>query len=66
MPLKLKKIVKKLVSVLVTFTLVTAIRKKAIKTVKTTEAVKTSGTSENNKEGKGDKYSGNLVQVLCI
>lgn len=61
MPLKLKKIVKKLVSVLVTFTLVTAIRKKAIKTAETTEAIKTSGTSENNKEGKGDKYSGNLA-----
>ena len=53
--------VKKLVSVLAIFTLMTGTREKA---VETTKAVKTTEVSKDGEESKGE-YP-NLIQVLCI
>ena len=54
--------VKKLVLVLVTFTLVTGTREKAVETAKVVESA---GAGKDGEESEG-KYSENFAQVLCL
>ena len=56
MSVESKKRVKKLVSVLATYTLVTATRKKVVEIVETVETIKTTGFGKDGKDGKGCKY----------
>ena len=65
---KFEKEVKKLVSVLATFRLVTGTREKVVEIAeigKTAKAVKTARTGKDGEESK-DKYLENLVRVPCI
>lgn len=63
---KPKKKVKKLVSVLVTSTPVSATRMKAVETTEAIEAIETIGASENGKESKSGDYPENFARVPYI
>lgn len=65
-PSKLPKRVKKPISVLVTFTPVTATRKEVVEIAETIEAVETIGVGEDGKKSKSGEYPGNLARVLYI